>query len=201
MPLCFEKSLWTTVAMLGILKAGGAFILLDPLQPEIRLRSIVQQSQGPLVLSSSAKSVLSSKLVNKVLVVCESLISDLHTSPDQPLPRTNPSAVLYAVFTSGSIGTPKGVVLTYTSFCSALHHQLDYFGFNSESRVFDFASYAFDVAVHNMLATLTSGACLCVPLDEDRSNNLEGCITEIGATHINLTLSMVRLLDPQSLLP
>lgn len=47
-PLCFEKSRWTVVAMVAVLKAGGAFVLLDPSQPKSRLRSIVQQTKPAL---------------------------------------------------------------------------------------------------------------------------------------------------------
>ncbi|KAM4058623.1 AMP-binding enzyme [Hirsutella rhossiliensis] len=52
-PLCFEKSLWTTVAMLGVLKAGGAFVLLDPGLPERRLEKLCQQMHATIAITST----------------------------------------------------------------------------------------------------------------------------------------------------
>ncbi|KAF6521691.1 hypothetical protein HZS61_015949 [Fusarium oxysporum f. sp. conglutinans] len=51
-PVCFEKSMWTVVAILGVIKAGGGFVMLDPTLPELRLKEIVQQVEGKVVLSS-----------------------------------------------------------------------------------------------------------------------------------------------------
>ncbi len=56
MPLCFEKSKWTAVAALAVLKAGGAFALLDPSQPVARLRSIIGQTGAKVMMCSSTEA-------------------------------------------------------------------------------------------------------------------------------------------------
>ena len=61
-PLCFEKSMWTMVAILGVLKAGAGFVLLDPSLPEQRLKAIVRQVKATLVLSSPSNQTLSLRL-------------------------------------------------------------------------------------------------------------------------------------------
>ena len=97
---------------------------------------------------------------------------------------------------SGSTGTPKGVAISHTSICSAFYYQLSDLGFRPGVRVFEFASYSFDVAVHNALATLVSGATLCVPSDIDRVQDPAGAMAAMGVTLANLTPSVGRLIDP-----
>lgn len=106
---------------------------------------------------------------------------------------------MYAVFTSGSSGTPKGVLVTHVNFCSAVDHQLVLLGFTRESRVLDFASYAFDAAVHNVIATLVARGCLCIPFEETCKNDLTKIISVMQPTMANLTPTVARLVDPEAL--
>ncbi|KAJ5520326.1 nonribosomal peptide synthase [Penicillium fimorum] len=197
-PLCFEKSVWTPVAALSVLKVGAGFALLSPSLPEQRLRSIVQQLEAGVILSSSSNLDLSSRLLRTVVQVGPELpgVLECTTTEDQVLRTENPSAPMYAVFTSGSTGTPKGVVLSHRNFCSALRHQSHLLGFNERSRVFDFASYAFDISVHNIFATLATGGCLCIPTEKDLQNNISGSMADSKATLVDLTPSVARLIDP-----
>ena len=68
-PLCFEKSMWTAVAMLGVLKAGAGFVLIDPNQPEQRLRNIVRQTEANIIVSSCSNTALSSRLAPQVVIL------------------------------------------------------------------------------------------------------------------------------------
>ena len=65
--------------------------------------------------------------------------------------------------------------------------------------MFDFAAYSFDITIHNVFATLTSGGCLCVPAEEDRWSNLGKALIDTEATIVDLTPSVARLLDPSTL--
>ncbi|KFH45123.1 Nonribosomal peptide synthetase-like protein [Hapsidospora chrysogenum ATCC 11550] len=198
-PLCFEKSQWTSVAMLAVLKTGAAFVLLDSSLPYQRLQSIVQQVKSDLILSSSSNMDLSASLCRTVLQVR----ADTSGSSDAitiPKPLSGPEATtMFAVFTSGSTGTPKGVLLTHANFTCALEHQSGALGFTDTSRVFDFASYAFDAAVHNTFATFLTGGCLCVPSEHDRKSNTEAIMRSMRVTVADFTPSVARLLDPASL--
>jgi amino acid adenylation domain-containing protein len=197
-PLCFEKSVWTPVAALSVLKAGAGFALLSPSLPEQRLRSIVEQLEAGVILSSSSNMDLSSRLLQTVVQVGPESpgILDCTTTEEQTLRTETPSAPMYAVFTSGSTGTPKGVVLSHRNFSSALRHQSHHLGFNEHSRVFDFASYAFDISVHNMFATLATGGCLCIPAEKDLRDDTSGSMVDFKATLVDLTPSVARLIDP-----
>ncbi|EFY88504.1 nonribosomal peptide synthase, putative [Metarhizium acridum CQMa 102] len=199
-PLCFEKSMWTTVAVLGVIKAGGAFVLLDPSLPEQRLQVIVHQLQANVIVSSSSKGEVSSRLAKSALVInwefftsTESANIDDTVSQAHP---ANPASLLYAVFTSGSTGMPKGVLITNKNAASALYHQAEFMGMNQNARIFDFASYSFDVSVSNVLSALATGGCLCVPSDQDRKDNLERSIASLEANILDITPSMAQVLSP-----
>ncbi|KAK2611924.1 hypothetical protein QQS21_002030 [Conoideocrella luteorostrata] len=200
-PLCFEKSMWTTVAILGVLKTGAAFLLLDSSQPKQRLHGITQQAKAHFILSSRSNYLLSLELASEVIIVDPHFFTASGDQPDlqpdmQPcLP--SPSAPMYVVFTSGSTGTPKGTVITHRNMSSALYYQQRMLGFTATSRVFDFSSYSFDASIYNVFATLTAGGCLCVPDEKSRLDNPEKAITLLDANSMILTPSVARVLAPE----
>lgn len=103
-PLCFEKSRWTAVALLGIAKAGGAFVLLDPSFPLLRLQSICRDTSASLLISSESMKGFAANLGLEVLVVSENSMRWAHESLPILGDTSKPSNALYAVFTSGSVG-------------------------------------------------------------------------------------------------
>ena len=220
-PLCFEKSIWTAVAMFAVLKAGGAFTLLDVSQPEARLQAIVRQTRAEVICWSTECRGLTKRLlglrkqendesdsaemrpdadVGVDILVASPKVSRKTEENENLVEKHSPTkseSTCYVVFTSGSTGTPKGAVLSHSSICSAFRYQLDQLGFTPQSRVFDFASYSFDVAVHNMLATLVTGGCLCVPTEDERLQDPAGAMDAMQITLANLTPSVARLIDPR----
>lgn len=199
-PLCFKKSKWTPVAVWAVIKAGGASVTLDTSQPVDRLKTIVAQVEPVIVLSSETTRDLASSLTSvPVRTIDDGSITTTDQDQDVALPAVDPSSRLYIVFTSGSTGTPKGVTITHANFASAIFHQQSAHKFKPTSRVYDFASYAFDVSWSNMLHTSTIGACLCIPSDEDRKNDLAGSIVSFQSTHADLTPSAAAIL-PESVM-
>ncbi|KAI1442102.1 non-ribosomal peptide synthase [Annulohypoxylon stygium] len=195
-PLCFEKSRWTVVAVLAVMKAGGTFALMDPSQPEGRLRTIVEQTGASIIVTSKQQEDLGRRIApNGIrITLCDENFSSYDTS--LTLPYVPASANLYIQFTSGSTGKPKGCVVTHENFSSGAIPRADIVGYRAHSRVLDFASYAFDVCIDCMLCTLSVGGCLCIPSDADRVNDLSGAIRKMNVNMAHMTPSVARVLDP-----
>ncbi|OJJ36076.1 hypothetical protein ASPWEDRAFT_60166 [Aspergillus wentii DTO 134E9] len=199
-PLCFEKSMWHSVAALGVMKAGAACLAMDSTQPESRLRSIVQQVHPSFLLTSARNHDLARSLSDaQVLIVDRHHLDSPVAHGSSTLPQTHPSDTIYVVFTSGSTGTPKGVVTTHRNFASAVTHQQDILHIRSSSRVFDFVSYSFDVSWSNHLQTLICGGCLCIPSEAERRNDIPGAFNRMECDYVYFTPSVARSLDPSSM--
>jgi amino acid adenylation domain-containing protein len=201
-PLLFEKSRWTVVALLAIMKAGKCFAMLDPAQPEGRLRAIVEQTKATLIISSKAQASLAARAAPSatVIPVSESKFEKVYgpfaaQQPNTTLPPVSRTAPLYIQFTSGSTGKPKGCVISHSQYTSGAIPRGEAVGYHSGSRVLDFASYAFDVSIDSMLVTLAFGATLCTPSDERRMNDLSGAMRDMKVTLAGMTPSVARTLS------
>ncbi|KAG6008086.1 NRPS protein [Claviceps lovelessii] len=201
-PLCFEKSKWTTVAVLGVMKAGAAFVLMDPSQPVQRRQVMAEQVNARFIITSAANGSsgpLIAPEAQTIIVsdgVMESMVAEPSHDPTTKLPFVSPDSTLYVIFTSGSTGMPKGVVIGHSVYTTSALARSTEIGYTEVSRVLDFTSYAFDVSIDSMLSTLLRGGCLCIPSDEDRINDISGAMRRLGVNMANMTPSVARILDP-----
>ncbi|KAJ5372016.1 AMP-dependent synthetase/ligase [Penicillium concentricum] len=198
-PVCRERSRWTVVAILAILKAGGAFILLDPSHPRERLQEMIQVNfQCPVIITSSRYLELAATLApNPIIVEDRGHISqpDISTSIIPSL--ASPSSSAYVVFTSGSTGRPKASVIEHQSFLSASAAHAQILHLDKHARVLQFASYAFDASIVEMIDTLLVGGCICIPSDRNRNQRLAHAIREMQVNWTLLTPSVARILNSQ----
>ncbi|KAH2984367.1 Nonribosomal peptide synthetase 6 [Aspergillus fumigatus] len=197
--LLFEKSKWTTVAILAVLKAGGAFVLLDPTQPAAYLSAICTMTRTALLLCSSHNQRLAAELRQTTIQVPRDPYHGAMPTSDfrrQSSPAVQPHHTLYACFTSGSTGRPKGFIIDHVAFNSGLQTYAHATGLECDSRVFQFASYSFAPSITDQLASLIVGASICVPAEEELQNDVEGSISQLQATWLKLTPSVARTLDP-----
>lgn len=199
LPVCFEKSRWTIVAVLAVMKVGATFALMDPTLPLARLQNMAKQVGAKAMVSSRPQHEFSSQIMpsDKIFVVEESAFSHIPKSEVIPtLPTVPAQTLMYIIFTSGSTGTPKGVTISHESYTSSLIPRSEAVGYKEDSRVLDFASYAFDVSIDSMLCTLTQGGTLCIPSDEDRLNDINHVIRKLKINYAGMTPSVARILDP-----
>ncbi|ETN46354.1 uncharacterized protein HMPREF1541_00538 [Cyphellophora europaea CBS 101466] len=196
-PFCFEKSAWTVVAVLAVMKAGATFVLTDPTQPEVRLQTIAEEIGARLILTSIKHAELGARIAPsaEVVAVGPEMLRSLPTKSLSALAPVPGSATMYIIFTSGSTGKPKGVMLSHENYTSGAIPRAAAVGYRSHTRVLDFASYAFDVSIDCMLCTLATGGCICVPSNEQRMNDLSGTIREMGVNMVHTTPSVARVLD------
>ncbi|KAI9930841.1 Non-ribosomal peptide synthetase [Aspergillus wentii] len=201
-PLYFEKSMWMPVSVVAVMKAGGAGVMIDCTQPIERASGIFSQVNAKLVLTSESNIERATQFEGLQLLVVNKASIDTFPNPDielSLLERVQPSNLVYVSFTSGSTGKPKGAMITHSCFASAIQHQQKAHGFRAGQRVYDFASYAFDVSWSNLLHSLTSGSCLCIPSEHQRKNSLSDSIRDSKATLINATPTILRHLNPKEL--
>jgi amino acid adenylation domain-containing protein len=198
-PICFEKSRWTIVAVLAVMKAGGTLVMMDPTLPLARLQNMAKQVGSKTIVSSRMQYDLSMEILQdgKHFVVEEDAYASLPTSETLPeLPTVPSTTLMYLIFTSGSTGTPKGVKISHGTYTSSAFPRAKAVGYNENWRVLDFASYAFDVSIDSMLLTLANGGCLCIPSDQDRLNDINEVIRKMKINYAGITPSVARILDP-----
>ncbi|RHZ60208.1 nonribosomal peptide synthase Pes1 [Aspergillus thermomutatus] len=196
--LCFEKSKWNIVATLAVLKAGGAFVPMDPAHPTARLQSLVQGVQARIMLCSRNQA-------DKLQTVAEILIPlDDETVDGLPDLRTGTfssttvksSNAAYVIFTSGSTGQPKGTLLEHRAYVSSALAHGPVFGLNPSTRALQFASHTFDASLIDILSSLIYGACICIPSEEARLNDIASVINDMKVNLASLTPSFIGFLNP-----
>ncbi|KAG8414564.1 Nonribosomal peptide synthetase [Metarhizium acridum] len=197
-PLLFEKSKWVSVAMCAVMRAGGAFILLDDSYPEARLREICETSRCPLVISSSSTYRKAAPLTERMVIVSESEAAQWKSNLKTWSLQHNvlPRHALYCVFTSGSTGKPKGAVIEHSSYATSGLSLQKRLRVTNESRVFQFASHAFDVSISDYLTTFIAGGCICVPSEIERINNIPHAVQTLDANWMHITPSVAQILHP-----
>lgn len=200
-PLLFEKSKGTTLAMLGVMKAGAAFVLFDPALPVQRLRDMATQVNARVVLCSESLESKARELGQEVIPVtdgpsvwCRPRFSagmdDYHWQQD-----VKPDYAAYAAFTSGSTGKPKCSVISHRSYTTAALAQIEPLGLTTSTRILQFCSYSFDVSILETLMPLIAGACVCVPPTEESRSNLASVICQFDVNFCVSTPSVYRTLD------
>ncbi|KAI4157992.1 MAG: hypothetical protein LQ342_007852 [Letrouitia transgressa] len=196
-PVCFDKSVWAVVATLGALKAGAAFTLLDPSHPVDRLSTIIRETNAKIILASASRKHLFHGKAEITIVVNEAALQTLPVHERYPDAGTDPVNLACVVFTSGSTGKPKGILLEHRNLCSSIIAHGSALNVGKDSRVFQFASFAFDMAVYDILTTLSFGGCVCIPSDHDKMNNLASAIESMQANWAFFTPTTVALLNPK----
>ncbi len=187
-----DRSVEATVAILGVLKSGAAYLPLDPGYPVDRLTHMITDSNVGIVISD-AKRIASSEfsaLLQRLDGVAELAIDDLEPLVDAPAPpaSVDPEAGAYIIYTSGSTGTPKGVVVSHDAVVNHADGVGAAYGLQSQDRILQFAALSFDVAAEELFPSWLAGAAVVLRSNEIAADfdELERFVDQHRITVMNL---------------
>jgi amino acid adenylation domain-containing protein len=158
-----ERSLEMVVALLGVLKSGGAYIPLDPAYPAERLAFMLEDTQAPVVLTQS--TIAANLGHHQSTVICldsEGPALAAHSAVT-PVSTSTPDHLAYVIYTSGSTGAPKGVMVEHRSLANLVHWHVDAFAVKPGQRSSSLAGLGFDATVWEIWPALCCGATLVLP--------------------------------------
>ncbi|MEU6238228.1 amino acid adenylation domain-containing protein, partial [Kitasatospora sp. NPDC047058] len=161
--LCLERGAGLSAAMLGTLRAGGAFLGLDPSYPADRLAFMLADARPAVVLAH--RSTAGALPAGTPVLLLEEIAED---GPESGRGEAAPAGageanLAYLVYTSGSTGRPKGVAVTHRSIVNTFAGLARSHGFGPGDRMIALHSPSFDPAVHDCLAPLLTGATAVFP--------------------------------------
>lgn len=161
LPRCAE----VYIAMLGVLKAGGAYIPLDPEIPADRVTFIMKDSGAGLIITANELIERSSSPLNDFeLVLLDRQLSELDSYPEtKPVVRgRSENDLCYIIYTSGTSGQPKGVLLEHRNVANYIHNAREIYPMDHRFRALQGFSVSFDASVEEIWMTLSVGATLVV---------------------------------------
>jgi amino acid adenylation domain-containing protein/thioester reductase-like protein len=198
--ICLERTINTVIGLLGILKAGGCYIPLDPAYPQERLAYMVENSQLPILLSQETLLGIchnfiadkQSNLENKKTIIVsidgdwEKIAQCSQENPDSTLNSRN---LAYTIYTSGSTGKPKGVQIEHQSVVNFLISMIQEPGITATDRLLAVTTISFDIAALEIYLPLSVGASVIVVSQENSTDGtkLIERIDETKATIIQAT--------------
>jgi amino acid adenylation domain-containing protein len=197
--LCMERSADTIVGLLGILKAGAAYVPLDPEYPDTRLEFMLRDTAARLVIAHRQTSRQLVPFGSQTNIVCQ----DAHAAAiatqlaHQPQASCQPSDLAYVIYTSGSTGNPKGVLVDHRAVVR-LVRDTNYCTFGRDEVFIHLAPLAFDASTFEIWGPLLNGGSLAVlppfPLTPDA---LATTLARHGVTTLWLTAGLFNLVAEQ----
>src|SRR5947209_10235 len=196
--ICAERGVEMVVGLLAVLKAGGAYVPLDPEYPQQRLQYIVNDSAPVAVLTHSSMEGLL-KIGNGIRVIV--LDGDAHgteaeTNPDRTSVGLSPNHLAYVLYTSGSTGVPKAVMLEHRNTVNLICWAHQAFSGDLLSRTLFSTSLNFDLAVYECFVPLTIGGSVHIV-----ANALDLAKGAADVTLINTVPSVMKTLMEERAVP
>ncbi|KAJ5951020.1 AMP-dependent synthetase/ligase [Penicillium vulpinum] len=192
-PLLFEKSIWTVVAMLAVLKIGATNAALNPAHAADHLKSLVEDIDADFILCSEQFESLAYDITPRYYCVGSSV---QHLEGENCASSITPQHIAFLLFTSGSTGKPKAIMIDHLAFCSSIKGHGEVLCYRKGSRNLQFTAYTSDVSMGEIFTSLSQGATVCIPSDNERMNDLSGAMERMQVDWAFLTPSVASLLHP-----
>jgi amino acid adenylation domain-containing protein len=193
--VCLDRSVEMIVALLGILKAGGAYLPLDPQIPPRRMAYIAAEAGVPIVLTlGDLLAHVSAAGVEGAALDDASLFEAL--PDDRPPCDAHPDSLAYVLYTSGSTGVPKGVMVPHSAICNHMLWMCEEGLVDESDCVLQRTPFTFDASVWEIFAPLQTGASMVLLPPGDRADTglLVDTIERHGVTVLQLVPSLLSML-------
>ena len=164
--ICLKRSLELPVALLAVLKAGGACVPLDPDYPKDRLAYILEDSRAPVLITQPGLHSSLGNVQAEVLYLENGWKTLSGHGPGNLSSITKPENLAYIIYTSGSTGKPRGVLLMHRGLVNHGIASIDLYGIERSDRMLQFSSIGFDIAVEEIFPTWFAGATVVLRSDQ-----------------------------------
>jgi amino acid adenylation domain-containing protein len=193
--ICLSRGIGMIVSLLGVLKAGGAYLPLDPVYPAERLRQIVEDAKPKLLIADHGGCAIFADAACEILDLeaSASTIAGLTSSAPAVAGLTS-KHLAYIIYTSGSTGKPKGVMVEHRGVVNLALTQQEMYAVTPRSRIAQFASFSFDASVWEIVMALCSGAALFLVGQREYQNtsDLIDYLVDNAITHAGLPPAMLQ---------
>lgn len=163
--LCMERSLEMVVGLLGVLKAGAAYLPLDPQYPKERLAFMIKDVRAQVLLTQQRLADLLPWQRENLINLDTEWEAICNESDENPTSPVRPENLAYVIYTSGSTGRPKGTMIQHGSLVSYTETAAAGYGIARTDRVLQFCSISFDISAEEIYPCLTQGATLVLRTD------------------------------------
>ncbi|WP_298427802.1 non-ribosomal peptide synthetase [uncultured Kordia sp.] len=192
-PLCIERSLEMIIGIFGILKAGFAYVPIDPTNPQTRIDFILEDISAEIILTESS---LENRFVEANQMIISLDVLSFENEENTFESEVNEDQLAYIIYTSGTTGIPKGVMIEHKSLFNFIHGFSELYDFSAAARIGFKTNYAFDVSVHEIFGWIKDGGSVVI-LPKDAEKEAKGLIERIEKykiTHLNLVPSLFSVL-------
>ena len=188
--ICIDKSPEAIAAMLGILKAGAAFVPLDPDYPADRIAYMVEDADISTIIAQPNHQQRLEPVINKTgvnWINCYQPINNDTLFIDKPA-SINPSDLAYIMYTSGSTGKPKGVQIEHAALATYCYADIEVYQVDENDRTLQFSTINFDIAIEEIFPPLLTGSSIVIrPAKRSESlNELSTIINDYAITAVHI---------------
>ncbi|UII31886.1 amino acid adenylation domain-containing protein [Fulvivirga ulvae] len=194
-PICHEKNMDMIVAMLGVLKAGCAYLPVSPMYPASRIEYIITDVQAKYVIGGGDLAGFEGSGIE---IIQMNNLADQSALVDFKGVEISASQTAYVLYTSGSTGQPKGVVIAHDSLNKFIESQVKAYPLEEGEKILQFSDFTFDASVEQIFMAITTGATLVLLPDQYRLDHelFESYLQSNEITHMHTTPSFLKTITP-----
>ena len=183
--ICMNRTMDMVTGLLGILKAGGTYIPLDPMFPADRIAFMLEDSAAPFVLTESSLLDAVPDSSAHVIVLDNEADAVSNSAADKPAVEISADSLAYIIYTSGSTGKPKGVQLRHRNVLNFLHAMADKPGFSADNTLLAVTTISFDISVLELFLPLTRGGTVVVA-DKEMAADGHQLVTALNQHNVDI---------------